>query len=1047
MSSVAWRRLELAGFGRFAGRVRLELEPGLNVHVAPNEGGKSTLLAGLLAVLFGLPASSDPERFGQARYQNWDGPSRFEGELEFAAGGSVYLIRRNFATHWVRVSRRSGTSWEDIVSEEHNPSARRRAGRFDRFLRETLGVASRDLYLGAFVLAQPLPEERVLDHEVQQLISGAGTASYRQALDRLVDELRQLTRASRDLGVTGANARKDGLLEKLDRDIAQLRAAIDGSRHAVDSLQAVQVQVRELEERAREQRVRLAAVEKALAAASQWRALATRRRDQLQRYAQLLRAWEGVRDREAKLDAGRRRLEREFPEMALADPRTGELLEQLVLLEERIAAARNQARRDVDRLRAQAEQLAREWREFSGERDRLALLQERLSGQYAVFEQAAPEELHLFQACTKTRQRLLQEVESAELELARCREQRATYQAEEDRFRRSFADVEPLAGLGENPVEAVDARLEAFERLWQVEEQLKDARRRLDAAARRSALRRTGILVAGAVLAVIAGLGVYGVYSPAAAAVAAVAVLALAAGWAVRAGTLPRDAVRTVRGLEEEANRLQSSMNESYRGPLATAAPHELAAWRERLLARQQQAAVLEQLRQAVPSQEAERELAIRAARAREALAAFDRATGPARERFGQQVEEAYRDWVRIREEAQALLRSIEGFCRRHFNRADAIPERVPAASLAGPWAELAGLFRAAGFPAATAAEVGERLDQLPVGFWDEAVRHVESGGELVQWQAEAASLREQLGPVLAAVGGDASAARERVRQWQLELDELDRLEGERAGLLAAHGVQTPEELHELATAAGNGAAAFLQEMERLRQAHPELPEPEDAESGARAEERLERLSTEQERLRAELAADEERLRTLWQEQSRLAGGPVVNIAQAEEELRELIRRREAVALEAAAVARAHQELVAAVREFQAAHRCRLAESAGRYLARFTGRPVRVMLDEEFRVSVGEPSGQRCAVGQLSQGTRDQLYLALRLAIADLVAEDAPLPLLFDDPFVNCDAGRLERIREALESIARQRQILLVAHRVELSAWGRPARVWEESVR
>jgi len=50
VTAVRWSRLVLHGFGRFAGTVCLELGPGLNVLVAPNEAGKSTLLAGLAAV-------------------------------------------------------------------------------------------------------------------------------------------------------------------------------------------------------------------------------------------------------------------------------------------------------------------------------------------------------------------------------------------------------------------------------------------------------------------------------------------------------------------------------------------------------------------------------------------------------------------------------------------------------------------------------------------------------------------------------------------------------------------------------------------------------------------------------------------------------------------------------------------------------------------------------------------------------------------------------------------------------------------------------------
>src|SRR5690606_16261518 len=73
VTAVRWSHLVLHGFGRFAGTVSLEFGPGLNVLVAPNEAGKSTLLAGLAAVLFGLPATTDPDKFGHGRWRNWQG--------------------------------------------------------------------------------------------------------------------------------------------------------------------------------------------------------------------------------------------------------------------------------------------------------------------------------------------------------------------------------------------------------------------------------------------------------------------------------------------------------------------------------------------------------------------------------------------------------------------------------------------------------------------------------------------------------------------------------------------------------------------------------------------------------------------------------------------------------------------------------------------------------------------------------------------------------------------------------------------------------------
>jgi uncharacterized protein YhaN len=62
----------------------------------------------------------------------------------------------------------------------------------------------------------------------------------------------------------------------------------------------------------------------------------------------------------------------------------------------------------------------------------------------------------------------------------------------------------------------------------------------------------------------------------------------------------------------------------------------------------------------------------------------------------------------------------------------------------------------------------------------------------------------------------------------------------------------------------------------------------------------------------------------------------------------------------------------------------------------------------------------------ISTGTREQVYLALRLAIVDHLDRGGErLPLFLDEAFVNWDPGRLERGLELLRGIAEQRQVFL----------------------
>ncbi|MDE2875452.1 MAG: AAA family ATPase [Gemmatimonadota bacterium] len=75
----------------------------------------------------------------------------------------------------------------------------------------------------------------------------------------------------------------------------------------------------------------------------------------------------------------------------------------------------------------------------------------------------------------------------------------------------------------------------------------------------------------------------------------------------------------------------------------------------------------------------------------------------------------------------------------------------------------------------------------------------------------------------------------------------------------------------------------------------------------------------------------------------------------------------------------------------------------------------------------GPAASEPRQVGQsLSQGTREQVYMALRLAIIDQLDADAEtLPLFMDEILVNWDAWRRDRAFELLERVAEDRQVFL----------------------
>ncbi len=75
------------------------------------------------------------------------------------------------------------------------------------------------------------------------------------------------------------------------------------------------------------------------------------------------------------------------------------------------------------------------------------------------------------------------------------------------------------------------------------------------------------------------------------------------------------------------------------------------------------------------------------------------------------------------------------------------------------------------------------------------------------------------------------------------------------------------------------------------------------------------------------------------------------------------------------------------------------------------------------------PNGARVHIEGMSEGTRDQLYLALRLAALELhLQQTPPLPFLADDLFINYDNGRARAGFAALADLSRLTQVIFLSH-------------------
>lgn len=145
-------------------------------------------------------------------------------------------------------------------------------------------------------------------------------------------------------------------------------------------------------------------------------------------------------------------------------------------------------------------------------------------------------------------------------------------------------------------------------------------------------------------------------------------------------------------------------------------------------------------------------------------------------------------------------------------------------------------------------------------------------------------------------------------------------------------------------------------------------------------------------------------------------------------QLRALEERHARLQREYDAIALAAEVLFTANSALQTRFSPALGKHAAAIFTKLTGgRYNKVLLDRTMT-----PSAQAAdqllphEAGQLSQGTADQLYLSVRLAICDLVLpEAAAVPVLLDDALVNFDDERMALALEYLVELSGRRQVLL----------------------
>lgn len=276
--------------------------------------------------------------------------------------------------------------------------------------------------------------------------------------------------------------------------------------------------------------------------------------------------------------------------------------------------------------------------------------------------------------------------------------------------------------------------------------------------------------------------------------------------------------------------------------------------------------------------------------------------------------------------------------------------------------------------------------------------------------------------------------------------EEISRLAAERTDILISHGVTSEEELeakiraccsHREALKEIEGREKSLASLlsgrtqedlrEELSLVSQELQMlPDTSEFDAVTDRDLEYAREEQARLESELSAIKERLARLEElvEVKNREGRPLSEVV---EELSDLQARKKALQEDADALLLAYQIIDELSAEIHREFAPELSKRAGEVLAGITGgRYSEVKLTPELEINVVVPETQRAVkVDQLSGGSVDQAYFALRVALAEILSGHKDFPLFLDDSFVQYDDERLRSALQILSSLSASHQVIL----------------------
>jgi len=241
---LKFRSLFINGFGVFDQSIPPEkrffrFNPDkINVVTGKNERGKSTLMEAIIDTLYGIPPRRRHFRVP------WGEHTEFSARLEFSIGERLFIINRDFADHKTSLDEIKNGEKAVLYRGKANPRGTGKSAREFRSLLEDLEIPSREI-LEKLAYVTKMEMDHGVTGEVRRIVTGGGKADYQSIIEELKDEYFKLTRIdpwkSRD-------KQRSRLIEDLVYEREELNVKYERSCDEHEKVVLIEEEIKKLEE-------------------------------------------------------------------------------------------------------------------------------------------------------------------------------------------------------------------------------------------------------------------------------------------------------------------------------------------------------------------------------------------------------------------------------------------------------------------------------------------------------------------------------------------------------------------------------------------------------------------------------------------------------------------------------------------------------------------------------------------------------------------------------------------------------------------------------